>query len=90
MREATSRLERLFHRPTPRLLSCLSLLSHHHSAAKYHNVAQIDIPSRGSQSREIIDRENNRKSVAISNSTPRDGTMARRERSGDSAAKSDV
>lgn len=33
MREATSRLERLFHRPTLRLLFCLSLLSHHHSAA---------------------------------------------------------
>lgn len=31
MREATSRLERLFHRPTP-LLS-LPLVSHHHSAA---------------------------------------------------------
>lgn len=46
MREATSRLERLFHRPTLRLLSCLSLLSHHHSTAKYHNVAQIDIPNR--------------------------------------------
>lgn len=88
MREATSRLERLFHRPTPLLF--LPLVSPPLGCLKYHNVAQIDIPSRGSQSREIIGRENNRKSVAISNSTPRDGTMARRERSGDSAAKSDV